>query len=65
MVGVGYGRAMVGLGYGRVGLWVAIHCGSLLPHLLPREQHERSHHPCHYDVIQEVTRAVSIPVIAK
>eukprot|EP00731_Ephydatia_muelleri_P026002 Em0018g102a len=29
-----------------------------------REQDERSHHPCHYDVIQEIARVLSIPVIA-
>lgn len=29
-----------------------------------REQDERSHHPCHYDVIREIARVLFIPVIA-
>ena len=30
-----------------------------------RNQKERSRNPCHYDVIREVARTVSIQVIAK
>ena len=51
------GRVHIAESYENIVTWSAT--------LVAREQKERSRHPCHCDVIKDVAKTLSIPVIAK